>query len=243
MSSDAFFDHLFEYAQQVTPYLAGVIAPIPEDAPQQDIIHVDHPCSENIQDLYERLKAAHPEAGSAYWLARTWDLICWQPVYLSFISIYALHGLPDLTRIGQKVQSEFVAGFQFESTEHVHGTEVELVAKAGIQLQTLFAFFREEMSQWTRIRPGFTNHLFADGVLGCLVKLSKFAPDIPNDYLLEQASLWLDACGLPAKLVKALTVDEQSGELKLVRTSCCLVYKCHGRKLCEDCPRHPDNKA
>ncbi|MBE4458637.1 hypothetical protein HJ013_24380, partial [Vibrio parahaemolyticus] len=25
--------------------------------------------------------------------------------------------------------------------------------------------------------------------------------------------------------------------LKLVRKSCCLVYKCEGRKLCEDCPR------
>ncbi|MGF1805657.1 (2Fe-2S)-binding protein, partial [Aliivibrio sifiae] len=34
-----------------------------------------------------------------------------------------------------------------------------------------------------------------------------------------------------------------SNQLKLVRTSCCLVYKCNGRNLCEDCPRHPDNKG
>ncbi|MFW7524651.1 siderophore ferric iron reductase [Vibrio ostreicida] len=242
MSSDAFFDHLFEYSLQVTPYLAGALAPLPEPPPELGLLHIDRPCSDTIQALYERLKSANPEAGPAYWLTRSWDVICWQPVYVAFVSIYTLHGLPELKRIAQTVQSDFVSGYQFDSAQHQHGTEEALIAQAGVELATLFEFYRNEMSQWTRIRPGFTRHLLADCVLGCLVKLSQFAPDKPVETLLEHAQLWLKACGLPLALADTLTVDNDTGRLKLVRTSCCLVIKCTGRELCQDCPRHPDNK-
>ena len=242
MSTDPFFEHLFDYSKQVTPYLSGSIAPMPEEFSNEYFLHIDYPCSQNIQQIYKSIERAHPEAGSAYWLTRTWDLLCWQPVYVSFISIYALHGLPNVAHMRQEIQSQFVAGYSFDSTDHIHASEAELIEKAGNQLQQLFAFFREEMSQWTRIRPGFTNHLFADGILGCLVKLSKFAPQMPNAYLIEQASLWLSACNLSEKHLKGLSVNEENGDLTLVRTSCCLVYKCDGRELCLDCPRHPENK-
>ncbi|WP_114786244.1 siderophore ferric iron reductase [Vibrio tetraodonis] len=237
MGSDVFFDRLFECSRKVTPYLEGKISAVPTNASHQCILHIDHPCSDNIHDLYSRLQVAHPEAGSAYWLTRTWDLVCWQPVYLAFISIYQLGGLPNLTRIAQYVQPKFVSGFQFESEQYVRGTETELIRIAGLQLQTLSTFFRQEMSHWTRIRPGFTNHLLADSLLGCLVKVSQWTSSFSDDDLLQQAEHWLEACSLPVKLANRLSIDEQSDQLVLVRTSCCLVYKCYGRDLCANCPR------
>lgn len=241
MNSHSFYEHLFERSRQITPYLDGTIEVIPDDAQAQKILHIEHPCSENIRELYETLKATHPEAGSAYWLTRTWTLLCWQPIYVAFVSIYSCGGLPDLLKIGQKVQPNFIAGYQFSDNHYTEGRTEELIVRAGAELEQLFSYFREEISHWTRIRPGFTNHLIADGILGSIVRLNQFMPDLNADYLHRQAQLWLSAFNLPLKLANTLHYDQNSSSLKLIRTSCCLVYKCDGRKLCSDCPRHPDN--
>lgn len=240
MSDYAFFERLFEHSKQITPYLDGQIAPLLTSDPS--LIHIARSSSPSIRELYLSLKQEYPEAGSAYWLTRTWTLLCWQPIYVAFISIYACRGLPNLTSMAQKLQPTFVSGYQFESLDYRQGNESELITHAGKQLIELFNYFRDEMSQWTRIRPGFTRHLFADGVLGCIVKLHQSAPELGEEYLMQQARLWLQACELPEKLLCSLRYLPQSRELKLTRTSCCLVYKCNGRQLCSDCPRHPDNK-
>lgn len=242
MSGKPFFEHLFEHSQQVTPLLHGALTPLDDIGSDSPFIHIDRSSSESIHELYQSLKTSHPEAGAAYWLTRTWGMLCWQPIYVAFISIYSCEGLPKLSSIGQEVQPNFVSGYHFHSEEFYQGTQQELIEHAGKELNTLFEYFRQEMGLWTRIRPGFTNHLFADGVLGCLIRLSQFAPDLPGDYLIDQARQWLKACDLPEKLMSSLKYDQASKQLAFVRTSCCLVYKCDGRELCEDCPRHPNNK-
>ncbi len=242
MNGKPFFEHLFKHSEQVTPLLHGALTPLDEISSKSPFIHIDRSSSENIRELYENFKSAHPEAGPAYWLTRTWGMLCWQPIYVAFISIYACEGLPKLSAMGQQVQPNFISGYHFHSEEFYQGAQQELIDYAGTELNTLFEYFRQEMSLWTRIRPGFTNHLFADGVLGCLIRLSQFAPDLPGEYLLDQAHQWLKACDLPEKLMASLKYDPESKQLTFVRTSCCLVYKCEGKKLCQDCPRHPNNK-
>lgn len=240
MSEHSFFEHLFEKSKQITPYLDGQLAPLAASDPS--LIHIGRPSSQTIRELYLSLEQQHPEAGSPYWLTRTWTLLCWQPIYIAFVSIYACRGLPNLTLMAQKVQPTFISGFQFESLDYFKGTESQLIEQAGKQLIELFDYFRAEMSEWTRIRPGFTRHLFADGVLGCMIKLHQMVPSLDEEYLMKQAQLWLQACELPEKLISSLNYNVHSNKLTLIRTSCCLVYKCEGRKLCNDCPRHPDNK-
>lgn len=242
MGEHSFFEHLFKHSKAVTPYLHGQIKPLPENSIEQAIIHIEQPSSDSIQRLFDNLKQSHPEAGSAYWLTRTWTLLCWQPIYVAFIAIYSCRGLPPLSSIAQHVQPNFISGYQFPSESYYEGTEQELIDRAGKDLNLLFDYFRQEMNQWTRIRPGFTRHLFADGVLGCLVKLNQNIPDLSGEYLLNQAQQWLKACELPEKLIRSLSYCESTKALTLVRTSCCLVYKCQGRQLCRDCPRHPENK-
>ena len=240
MSNHSFFDHLFEYSRQVSPYLDGQMGS--ELCPDEQWIVPEEPCADHIQGLYHSLSVQHPEAGSAYWLTRTWTLLCWQPIYVAFISIYACRGLPKLSTIRQRIHPQFISGFRFADDTHHHDEIERLVEQAGKELCQLFHYYRQEMSRWTRIRPGFTNHLLADGILACMVRLSQFTPELSEDYLRNQAQLWLKACGLPEKLVNTLSYCQRTQSLKLVRKSCCLVYKCHDGKLCSDCPRHPDNK-
>ncbi|WP_087018352.1 siderophore ferric iron reductase [Thaumasiovibrio subtropicus] len=236
--SQQFFEQLFEHSQQVSPFLVGSIGHMPAES-----LQLGANDGEKIKQLYQNIAKANPEAGSAYWLTRTWDLLCWQPVYVAFLSIYGFKTLPDIARMGQSISLDGVAGFQFSDRTHTHGDEETLIPQAGEGLRRLFEHYREAVSEWTRIRPGFTRHLFADLILASLVKLQQFLPHIPSLYLREQGRLWLDACQLPMKLLDSLRVDPRTDRLSLVRTSCCLVYKCEGQALCLDCPRHPQNRA
>ncbi len=102
MDSSQQFERLFVYARSVTPYLDGFIESNPNNLR-------DATDSRALQVLYSQLANNHPEAGQAYWLTRTWDLLCWQPVFVSFIAIYGQKSLPDLTRMAQYQKECFKA--------------------------------------------------------------------------------------------------------------------------------------
>ena len=237
MQNNEYFEVLFESSKQVTPYLSGQLA-----ADNGEGIHISRHHSETIQQLYQQLSLSSAEAGRAYWLTRTWDLLCWQPIYIAFISVYKLNAIPDIKNINQSMHPGFISGYRFHTSELIFGSNDELIAVVGLQLTALFESYRQAISQWTRIRPGFTKHLIADGLLNCIIKMQAYAPALSNTYLLGQAKLWLDAFQLPDKHLSGLQVDPSTNALKLIRTSCCLVYKCESRTLCSDCPRLPDNK-
>ena len=235
--STQFFPQLFHYSKEVTPFLQGSIGEIDASA-----IHIDNNINPIVQSLYESLSRAHPEAGKAYWLTRTWDLLCWQPMFVAFISIYGFHTLPRLRGMGQYVQDGFVTGYRFEDEQHIHGDIEELIVEAGKQIRELYDFYQLQMSEWIRIRPGFTHQLMSDGVMACLIRLQQHFPQFSNDIIHAHGILWLQALGLDEGNVSSLHKLTEDQPLKLVRKSCCLVYKCEGRELCKDCPRTEENK-
>lgn len=235
--SEQFFPQLFQTSSEITPYLHGDIGEI-----GQEVIHIENDINPIIQGLYQQLSEAHPEAGKAYWLTRTWDLLCWQPVYVAFISIYGFHTLPNIREMAQHLKPCFVSGYRFADETHIHGKPEELIKEAGRQIRELFDFYQQEMSQWTRIRPGFTHQLMSDGIMACLIRLQQRFPQMTNTTLREHAILWLQALGLDANNSHSLYETSLDQPLKLVRKSCCLVYKCECRKLCEDCPRLEKNR-
>ncbi|MEZ8695075.1 (2Fe-2S)-binding protein, partial [Vibrio splendidus] len=61
-------------------------------------------------------------------------------------------------------------------------------------------------------------------------------------FLTRWTALHTTSCRTPQNHLDSLKIDADSGMLKLIRISCCLVYKCDSKKYCDDCPRHPDNK-
>ncbi|MGX9415714.1 siderophore ferric iron reductase [Vibrio sp. RC27] len=228
---------IFSYSKEVTPYWRGSYGPLHGRAIAitNDDSHIE------LKRVFDNLVKAHPEAGQAYWLTRTWDLVCWQPIYVTFISIYTLQSLPDIKNIGQFTYKKFITGYRFFNDDHKHGTPEELIPHAAEAILTLTNFYRSQINKWTRIRPGFTNHLLADLLLTSLIKLQHFQPNITNEYIIEQAQLWLGACHLPVRHLDSLKIEDD-GRLRLVRVSCCLVYKCESGAYCDDCPRHPNNK-
>ena len=230
---------LFEHASQYTPYLKGY-----DKRPDHGVgIHIAQNNTAVIQPLFHDIKSGAPEAGSAYWLTRTWDLLCWQPLALSLIAIHELKALPDVQHVHQWVHTPLISGFYFESAQFEQGSVPILIQKAGQQLQILFEAYRSEMDQWVRIRPGFTRHLWADNLLNGLLLLQKTQLDFGSEQWMEYAKLWLDACQLPQKYLDNLTLVSQRNELQLTRTSCCLVYKCAGREMCADCPRQRNKNS
>ncbi len=230
MSAD-FHHHLFEFSSQVSPYLKGEVR---QPLPKEITLYED--CAKQVHGLYQQLAETSPEAGKAYWMTRTWDLLTWQPVYVAFISIYGLQALPNLRDISQEVHDTYVAGYSFPDGAHHHGDVYDLIDIAGKAITELFDFYLDQMNHFIRIRPGYSQHLIADRVLGCLIKLQAYRSELTHEQLLEQAHLWFDALNLPLKPVQGLAASHDNHSV-LTRTSCCLVYKCNGRSLCEDCPR------
>jgi len=233
------YQSIFDYSRQVSPYLDGSFG----DLPKASISTRPKHTALQIQKLYLQLAETHPEAGNSYWLTRTWDLLCWQPVYIAFISIYGLKSLPDYSKFGQFTKHNYIAGYRFASADHVHGEIEELIPQAAEQLTALFDHYREHINQWTRIRLGFTNHLLADLILRCLILLQEHETTLDNEYITEQAKLWLRAFDLPTKHLASLQLHPKGEKLILARLSCCLVYKCHSGTLCADCPRQKQNKS
>ncbi len=232
-----FFPQLFAASNAITPYLSGEFGNISRDA-----IHVDNDIGPFIRDLYIQLSEAFPEAGKAYWLTRTWELLCWQPIYIAFISIYRFNSLPNLYGMAQFVQPCFVTGYRFNDDSLIQGEQKKLIQDAGVQIKALFTYYQTQMNHWIRIRPGFTHQLMSDGILACLTKLQDHFPDLSNEVVREHAVLWLQALGLDTCNVQSLQEDSVNQPLKLVRKSCCLTYKCEGRKLCDNCPKLTKNR-
>uniref|UniRef100_UPI000B3592F2 siderophore ferric iron reductase n=1 Tax=Thaumasiovibrio occultus TaxID=1891184 RepID=UPI000B3592F2 len=198
----------------------------------------------STQSLYEQIATAFPEAGSAYWLTRTWELLCWQPIYTSMVAVYGCHGAPRLSDMSQQISGYFVTGFQLHSLEYHQGEVDALIDFAASEVSVLAEQYFTAMAQWTRIRPRFTQQLLADSVLSFMVRLSPYAREISAKDLQRQATLWLDALGLSQHLDTTLFIDKVAPEgikptapsgkgeaektqwqLKHIRRSCCLVYK------------------
>ncbi|MGO2509737.1 MAG: siderophore ferric iron reductase [Vibrio hibernica] len=241
--SDPRYQQLFHFADHVTPYLRGEL--LDQDAHFnanmgfEDKLFANKNNQDLLQEIYAKLQVAHPEAGHAYWLNRTWTLLVWQPVYISFISIYNLNALPSLSGMTQhwKGEANFVAGFTLQDVAMHDGTPEQLIEVAAAELKPLFEHYREQLDQHIRIRPGFTNHLLADALVVALLRLQDLHKDLPQQYIPEQAQLWLQAFDLPLKALQSLTFELTTNQWRFVRTTCCMVYRCDGRDLCDNCPR------
>lgn len=234
--TDPRYQQLFHYAEHITPFLHGELM---TDDRQDDWFFADQNNQELLQDIYAKLQLSHPEAGHAYWLNRTWTLLVWQPVYISFISIYGISALPSLSSMAQQWRGDanFVAGFKLADQPMQDGSAEELIQMAATQLLPLFEHYRSQLDQSIRIRPGFTQHILADMLVMALLRLQDLHKDLPQEYIPQHAKRWLTAFGLSTKAMDSLHYDLVEAKWHYVRTTCCMVYRCEGRGLCAECPR------
>ncbi|MGF1685023.1 siderophore ferric iron reductase [Photobacterium minamisatsumaniensis] len=238
------YKQLFQYAEQVSPYLKGRIG-----IADHQHISAAYGNPELLNTLYQHWKSAHPEAGTPYWLTRSWTMLAWQPLYIAFIGVYALRSIPPLRNIAQDYKQGVVAGFHLQGDNWYTGTEDELIEYACAQLAMLLDELHCQFNQHNRLRPGLTKPLIADAILEALVQrqslmteqqaCEKTNQEIDND-IVRHATMWLSHLGLPLRHLDALQKDEQSGRWQVKRISCCMHYRRHDGELCDNCPRQQD---
>lgn len=232
-SLDPFFRALFENCKHVTPLLDGKVS-VPEC--EQLLPQQTEQNRRLLSALYQRLSEQHTSAGNGYWITRTWDLVCWQPMFVAFVAVYACRGVPRFDSMAQTVDGYWVAGFSFQTQAHQHGELPKLISLAGRTLSALFEVYRQDIESFTRIRPGFTQSLMSDALLNCLVKLSHFEPTLTLEEAKTHAELWLSAFQLRPRAAQQLYLDDD-GALNMHRISCCQVYKCESGSYCDNCPK------
>lgn len=233
---------LFDLCRQVYPYLDGKLdtsflpsaLKTEKQSPKKWLVgqQQDHI---TIQAITDDIKIQSPDAGQAYYMTRTWDLLCWQPMYIAFIAIYGLKQVPDFTTFKQQRQYQSVAGFVFQSAAITKGEAEQLIPIACAQLKPLFEHYRKQLDSLQRCRPGYVRRLMADLVLANLLKVSEHIKDITREELQSHALLWFSALELPKNLIKTLVI-KQNQPITHIRTSCCLTYKANN-ELCANCPK------
>jgi siderophore ferric iron reductase len=225
------FERLDAMCQQITPYLAGTIdeADITMLAGKETDLQV-------IQSLFNDIKSEHPEADKGYWLTRTCELLFWQPVYISMVSIYELHKSIHFSTFAQRHTGPYVMGYRFQSIDFMEGEVMHLIDHAGNQIKVLLDHYQILFDSWSRCRTGFIDQLLADFILASLKRLGELKPEINKAMIMHHAELWLSACHLPLKNLKSYS-SQDDGSLHFIRRSCCQVYKTTSGELCSDCPR------
>ena len=194
-----------------------------------------------IQALRNNLTKKHPHAGQAYLQARTWQLLCWQPIYITFISLYRLQMLPNFTEFKQQRQQHSVAGFTLQNRPFKSAAIEQLIPIAAIQLKVLLEHYRIQLNLLARCRPGYSNRFIADIILGILVNVKEINLDLNNQTILSHAALWFKWMELPTNLIESLKINANQ-PIHFIRTSCCLADKIN-EELCTNCPKvHKQNQ-
>ncbi|MGY6036795.1 siderophore ferric iron reductase [Aeromonas sp. AE23HZ002T15] len=199
------------------------------------------PAPELARALHDYWRLAHPEAGPAYWLTRSWGMLCWQSIYLAMVAVYRVGAVPALDRLGQGYQAGLVSGFTLPVEPMITGAREVLIAAAGTRLRTHWQQLFELMGSVQRLRPGFIRPLLADDLLAALVRVPDFFGEISREEVAAHAPLWLAACGLPSEHLAGWNSLQAPPGVEAVpgyvRQRCCLHYKRRDGELCGNCPR------
>ncbi|MGY3856697.1 siderophore ferric iron reductase [Aeromonas intestinalis] len=215
--------------------------PVAGEAPLLVASGTRQSASELALALHDHWRQAHPEAGPAYWLTRSWGMLCWQSIYLAMVAVYRTGTVPALDRLGQGYQAGVVSGFSLPVGPMITGEREVLIAAAGQRLRTHWQQLFELLAGVQRLRPGFIRPLLADDLLAALVRVPDFFGEVAHEEVAREAPLWLAACGLPSdhlagwRSLQASPVVE--GAPAYVRQRCCLHYKRRDGELCGNCPR------
>ncbi|WP_368199146.1 siderophore ferric iron reductase [Aeromonas sp. R7-4] len=232
-------DTLFAAAASLIPSLRGQ-GLAAGSRPPLLATHTEATPTEVAAALHAHWRQAHPEAGPAYWLTRSWGMLCWQSIYLAMVAVYRVGAVPALDRLGQGYEAGLVSGFCLPREPMIKGEVDVLIKAAGERLQAHWQALFAALGQVQRLRPGFVRPLLADDLLAALVRVPEFFDEVSPVEVAAHAPHWLAACGLPAEHLagwQPAPWPPTAGLVGYVRQRCCLHYKRRDGELCANCPR------
>ncbi|UYN99242.1 MAG: siderophore ferric iron reductase [Devosia sp.] len=191
-----------------------------------------------LADWLARIRLAFPDAGEAYYAARLWNNLTWQPAYLAVLSVH-LHGaVPDLTRLAQARQNFDVDGYRLPAGPQFRDDFPAMITHAGAGLRRVADALLDEVNDHVPLKPLPARRLLADRLLMIILRLPDYRPGTTMAEQHELASAWLEAAGL-AGLGRLETVEVPGCEPVVIldRKGCCLDYLAMPDAYCASCPR------
>jgi len=195
-----------------------------------------------LEGLYERLAVSYPDAGQPFYAVRLWTNLMWQPAYLSVIAVH-LHGaLPAVTTLAQSRQNLDVDGYRLAAGPQVEGDTEELIAMAGRDLRAMGDTVLAEINDLTKLKRLTAQRLLADRILGLMVRLRHFRPEISLEGQYRYCELWLSAMGLEGQGgLETLNLPDGQQVAIMARKGCCLDYLAFPERYCASCPKLDDD--
>ncbi|MBX2858090.1 MAG: siderophore ferric iron reductase [Cellvibrionaceae bacterium] len=196
-----------------------------------------------LRALYQHWQQHAPEAGPAYWAARVWSLLIWQPVYVLLLAVHGCgHGL-NLRGFYQYYHQGSVAGFSLQHPEQIPTAptcETQLIHSAAQQLQAHYQWLLAQCQGVFNLRRKLATRLTADTLLSGLIRLPVVQPARKNSELERLASQWLDALGWEGEsALISIPLENALPALALNRKSCCFEYCRADGTRCSTCPKQP----
>lgn len=232
-SDDVALTRLLETAARVTGFMKG--------APGGPLPGWYVPGGDNealLRELHARLLATYPAAGRAFYAARLWTNLIWQPAYLAVIAVHAHGALPPLSSMSQQVRGIDISGFRLPPVPQQKGDPESLIGPAGADLRALAEGILAEINAVTRLKRLPALRLLADRMLGLMVRLRDFAPHTGIAERRRFCDLWLAAMGLTGEGdLETLDLADGRQALIIARKGCCLDYLAFPETYCASCPR------
>lgn len=195
-----------------------------------------------LETLFGRLKSAYPEARHPFHAARLWTNLTWQPAYLAVIAVHVHGALPKLSGIAQSRQNLDVDGYRLAPGPQETGETEALIARAGADLRAMGDALLAEINAITKLKTITALRLLADRMLGLMVRLPHFRPDIGLDEQYRLCALWLEAMGLMGQGgLETLALGDGRQVAIMARKGCCFDYLAFPGRYCASCPKLDDD--
>lgn len=188
----------------------------------------------NIARLHNYLSQQYPEAGARYWRARGWGLLIWQPIYLAVIAAHKCQMILPLNEMGQDFSlSGIPSGVLFRDGQFKQGQINDCVQRMA---DDLISGCRTMYTYWCA--SGLTRKNADCVVADCVLSALLMVYPTQADAVEELGNLWLATMGIQgaAGFIRYKNILGESC-LALDKKNCCFRYLCHGRALCDVCPR------
>lgn len=199
-----------------------------------------HTPSAQVTWLADSLARGYPEAGRHYWAFRTWGLLVWQPVYLTLAGMHLKRLGISPECISQQVSHCMVWGCRIADHTPIEEDEITLLDITAPRLRACMSTLFQTCNGVLALHPKAADRLFADYVMGALLRIKELRQDWSAAHTVDWAERWLTALDLNgAGGLLRYKHDAGHDQLALDRKVCCLVYKCHDGALCDTCPKIP----
>jgi siderophore ferric iron reductase len=197
--------------------------------------------SEFLRTLYGRLEASYPQAGQPFYAVRLWTNLMWQPAYLAVIAVHLFGALPAVTTLSQSRQNLDVDGYRLRPGPMMRADLETLIAQAGKDLRAMGDAVLAEINTITKLKRVPALRLLTDRMLGLMVRLKHYRPEITVAEQHRLCGLWLDAMGLSGHgALETLELHDGQQVAIIARKGCCLDYLAFPDTYCASCPKQDD---